>query len=301
MTKYRTVFLKIALTAVLTGYLLKIAGLGSMYEIVSYGNKVFFFYSCAIVPLFVAIKTFKWHLMARYSGATEGFSTSLSAVLLGLGFSIFTPFRAGEIVRVRYYKSVEKVMLAGLVLVDRVLDLLTILYLTLFFVTGQFSLTASISVFLVISALFSALFGLRGLRLTNGTNSTGAKSGKIYEYLGRLQLGFKILTPMNIVKLCAISLAVWALIMVQFYFIMNIYHLTPFKVVLASLPVIQLSNLFPITIGGIGVRENLSVLVMKVYAIPNQVAAMSAFTLYAIDILIPGMVGVVFFSIKRKQ
>ena len=78
------------------------------------------------------------------------------------------------------------------------------------------------------------------------------------------------------------------------------YHSSKFEVALASLPVIQLTNLVPITIAGLGVRENLSVLVMKTYNIPNEVAALGAFSLYMTDVLIPGIIGLILFGSKRN-
>ena len=65
--------------------------------------------------------------MARYAGAQENFFTSLKAMLIGLGFSILHQ-QGGEILRVKYYNSVDKIMLGGLVVVDRLIDLITILF-----------------------------------------------------------------------------------------------------------------------------------------------------------------------------
>jgi uncharacterized protein (TIRG00374 family) len=301
MLKSKILYVKILITAALIGYLLNAVGLRDMYHVIKGGSEIFFLCSCVFVPLFIVTKTLKWHLMTRYSGATEGFSTSLSAVLVGLGFSIFTPMRAGEILRVTYYKSVEKVVLGGLVIVDRLLDLLTVLYMCLYFVVEQYSLLTTLILFLVISSLFITLFVVRELPFSSSVAVKNRKAAKLWQYIGKLESCLKVLTPMNIIRLCGISFVVWAVAMVQFYFIMNTYHEAPFKVILAGLPIIQLSNLLPITIGGIGVRENLSVMVMRPYDIPQEVAAMSAFTLYAIDILIPGMVGWIVFSTKKGK
>jgi hypothetical protein len=70
---------------------------------------------------------------------------------------------------------------------------------------------------------------------------------------------------------------------------------------MSALPLIQISNLIPITIAGIGVRENLSVIVLSIYGVPEQVSAVCSFSLYLIDIMLPGIIGLVLFGFERKE
>lgn len=298
--KDKIFYIKITLTIVLIAYLIHSIGLSKIYQTISTGNASYFFIASLFIPIFVLIKTFKWHLMARYAGAQENFFTSLKAMLIGLGFSIFTPARAGEILRVKYYNSVDKIMLGGLVVVDRLIDLITILFLCIYFLSGQFGVLPLILILFINSILLLLLLQLKYVVYIYKLIPVKYRSDKINNFFEKLGTCSKALSPINIIIFSGISFFNWLIITLQFYFLINMYHSSKFEVALASLPVIQLTNLVPITIAGLGVRENLSVLVMKTYNIPNEVAALGAFSLYMTDVLIPGIIGLILFGSKRN-
>lgn len=298
--KDKIFYIKITLTIVLIAYLIHSIGLSKIYQTISTGNASYFFIASLFIPIFVLIKTFKWHLMARYAGAQENFFTSLKAMLIGLGFSIFTPARAGEILRVKYYNSVDKIMLGGLVVVDRLIDLITILFLCIYFLSGQFGVLPLILILFINSILLLLLLQLKYVVYIYKLIPVKYRSDKIYKFFEKLAACSGALSPINIIIFSGISFFNWLIITLQFYFLINMYHSSKFEVALASLPVIQLTNLVPITIAGLGVRENLSVLVMKTYDIPNEVAVLGAFSLYMTDVLIPGIIGLILFVSKRN-
>jgi hypothetical protein len=221
-------------------------------------------------------------------------------MLIGLGFSIFTPARAGEILRVKYYNSVDKIMLGGLVVVDRLIDLITILFLCIYFLSGQFGVFPIILIFLINSFLLLLLLRIKYVKNMYKLIPVKYRSDKIIIFFEKIGTCSKALNPGNMIILSGISFLNCLIIILQFYFLINIYHSSKFEVALASLPVIQLTNLVPITIAGLGVRENLSVLVMKTYNIPNEVAVLGAFSLYMTDVLIPGIIGLILFAFKRN-
>jgi hypothetical protein len=218
--------------------------------------------------------------------------------MVGLGFSIVTPARAGELYRAKYYESVEKVSLASLVVIDRIIDLVAILLLGIYFVIDQFGLYYSIIMLLINSCIVFVvgnLFKLRSLTARVG------KSNWIWGFVSKVTGCFNVLRMRNVILFVGMSLVNWIFITLQFYIIMNMYQTLKLKVVIASLPVIQLTNLLPITIGGIGVRESLSILVMDVYEVPSQIAAVGAFSLYLIDVLIPGIAGLILFWLGKDS
>ena len=141
--------LKVILTLILVIYLIKSIGVRDTFETIITGNINKFLLACSMIPLFLCLKVLKWHLMIRDAGAKEDFSTSIKAVLFGLGFGIFTPARAGEIMRVSCYSSINKIMTGGLVVVDRLIDLITILLLGTYFVLQHFGFFYASNLFLL--------------------------------------------------------------------------------------------------------------------------------------------------------
>jgi uncharacterized membrane protein YbhN (UPF0104 family) len=236
--------------------------------------------------------------MIRHAGADEKFLISVQAMLIGLGFGLFTPGRAGEIMRVQSYQSIDKVTIGGLVVLDRVIDLITILFLSVFFFLDK------VSEFILVccaTANLALLYCLRYLvKFHVILPRNWVSTGLIYQFLVKIGLCSSILSPFKVTLYSGISLTIWIVLMFQFYFLINMYQPCEFKVIFSSFPVIQLSNLLPITVGGIGVRESLAVYIMQPFNIAAQVAVIGAFSLYLIDIAIPGVIGLVLFAVIRN-
>ena len=277
--------------------MIKSIGVRDTFETIITGNINKFLLACSMIPLFLCLKVLKWHLMIRDAGAKEDFSTSIKAVLFGLGFGIFTPARAGEIMRVSCYSSINKIMTGGLVVVDRLIDLITILLLGTYFVLQHFGFFYASNLFLL-NIILLLILG-RALNIHKYFPSKH-KDTKFYRFIEKIGEGSKILTTRNLVIYSGISILNWMLVILQFYLLLNMYYFSTINVAISSLPIIQLSNLIPVTIAGIGLRENLSIYILQIYAIPNQVAALSAFILYFIDIFIPGLIGLLVFGLRRS-
>ena len=251
-----------------------------------------------LVPAFIWLKSSKWHLMARDAGATESFQTSCRAVLVGLGFGIFTPGRAGELMRAKPYASISKVTLAGLVVVDRLIDLITVVILSaLFFVDHMHPVFLWMALGVNVVALFSLRYVLQVHRLL----PKGLAAHRLQEILVKIGAGSCALTPRRVMAYATISFAIWFVVITQFYFFLNMYQRCDFKVALVTMPIIQFTNLVPVTIGGLGVREALSVYVLRPFGVQEPVAAIAALSVFVFDIALPGLVGLGLFALSRLR
>ncbi len=72
----------------------------------------------------------------------------------------------------------------------------------------------------------------------------------------------------------------------------------PAEVVL-YFPVITLSTILPITIGGLGVREGTAIYFLKRYQIPEAVAFNTFFTHFVIANVLAGLLGAIIFLVSR--
>jgi uncharacterized membrane protein YbhN (UPF0104 family) len=252
----------------------------------------------SLVPLFICLKSSKWHVMAKHAGATEDFRTSCRAVLVGLGFGIFTPGRAGELMRAKPYASVSKVTLAGLVVVDRLIDLITVVCLSaLFFVDRVHPILLWTAFGANVLALFSLKFVLQVHRLL----PAGWGGHRLNETLSKIGAGSVALTPRRVMTYAAISFVIWFVVIIQFHFFLNMYQRCDFAVALITMPVIQFTNLLPVTIGGLGVREALSVYVLAPFGVQEPVAAIAALSIFVFDIALPGLIGLGLFALARRR
>jgi uncharacterized protein (TIRG00374 family) len=72
------------------------------------------------------------------------------------------------------------------------------------------------------------------------------------------------------------------------------------KVVILVFPIIILTNVLPFTIGGLGVREGTSVVLLSMFSISKEIAINFAFLWFIVNTFIPGAIGVLMtWKIKR--
>ena len=78
------------------------------------------------IPMVVVhylLKTWKWRVLLRRRGVPAGFGLAARSLLAGIAMSLFTPMNLGELGRVLYLPGRSRSTLAGLVLVDKAIDL----------------------------------------------------------------------------------------------------------------------------------------------------------------------------------
>jgi uncharacterized membrane protein YbhN (UPF0104 family) len=63
---------------------------------------------------------------------------------------------------------------------------------------------------------------------------------------------------------------------------------------LAAYPLVIFANIIPVTIGGVGVREGVSAIILGRFRVAPEVAVSASFLLFCINTLLPGLIGAFF-------
>jgi len=89
---------------------------------------------------------------------------------------------------------------------------------------------------------------------------------------------------------------VWIIAAIQVYILSLNYALNiPFHLfILISITSVIVATMVPITIGGIGVREGVFVLLLAPFGVPSDVAFVLSFAGFLVKNLIPGVIGMIF-------
>jgi uncharacterized membrane protein YbhN (UPF0104 family) len=64
-----------------------------------------------------------------------------------------------------------------------------------------------------------------------------------------------------------------------------------FDIVFLTFPLVILTNVLPLTVGGLGIREGAAAALLSHYGVPTAEAALAAFLMFAINTALPGLVG----------
>lgn len=241
----------------------------------------------------VGLRWLKWHLLVRKAVGITSPKQTFASLLGGMAVAIVTPARVGELSRVAFLKSNRRAEAGGLVVVDRFIDLIVML---IFAAAGvlvlfqDFSLLALLS--LIVCFLLFTIFKLK-LFLQLGKEIVPSK--RIKDLLDAASTGLGRLSSFELGLNLFLTVSLTSLDVISLHTLVRSLGVDNFKAVAFVYPLIMLTNLLPITISGLGVRESTSILLFSKFAVSSAVAFNATFLSYVINSLTPAIFGIYFF------
>jgi hypothetical protein len=288
------IWLKVILTLVFLGLVIWIAN----------PSKIFLFWTELDLRIFggvIALKFFsdifkigKWKLLARIADDQISFWESARSFYGGMALAVVTPFAIGELGRGALTNSSKRAELSGLAILDKAIDLMTVLAFTiagLVLLAGRIEGVA-ISLVLYWSGLFAFVSFSRWIR-----QRWGAKN----DLLNRLVTVAAQVKMSTILQTGTLSLIYFALFYLQAYFILLSFGLPFPREVIFYFPLITLSTILPITIGGLGIREGTAVFLLRQYGLPEAVIFGTFFMHFIVANVLAGLLGVIAYFLPREK
>jgi hypothetical protein len=98
-----------------------------------------------------------------------------------------------------------------------------------------------------------------------------------------------------------IEIIVWVLAAIQVYIIAQAFtiNISFFEFILISIISVVISNILPISIGGLGIREGTFVFLLSKFGVQSEIAFVISISGFLVKILIPGLIGVLI-SFRKK-
>jgi len=237
---------------------------------------------------FLYLKALRWHLLLRAGAIHASFLESAISLIGGMGLGLVTPARIGELIRAAYLRDPRKLKIGGLVMIDKGLDVLVLAALS---VPGAWRLLGPLAgvAFLVVTIVGLCLVYSPGrlliwLRAVSFRFPPRARLERVWSSLESLSTR----ATTTYLVLTALSFVV---VLLQFGLILLSWRSWSFSVVALTFPLVILTNVLPLTIGGLGIREAAAVVLLGHYGVPPAHAALAAFLMFAINTALPGMAG----------
>ena len=250
-------------------------------DFIQQANWTFLVIASILTLPFVLLKTLKWHQLLKTNQPQTPYALALRSFLIGMGASLFTPARVGELARIACFPR-QRSEVFTLVIADKFIDMSTLL--------GCFLLS------LVLLSPWMGLVGIFGvgclwvLIYTGVSLTKGAKWISQKSWLAeRLRL-LRQLPRRLIVLNAGFACACFGLMSLQFYLLLSSLQPVGWQVGL-TLPIILVVSSLPISIMGLGLREGTAALLLSRYGVPMESAVAAAFSLFVINALLPGLVG----------
>jgi len=288
------IWLKTAITVALIALIVKMIGANKIVNAFSKADLRYLLGALLLPPVVVILGTEKWYQMVKRVSDALRRRNALISFLGGMSLGLLTPARIGEFGRVLFIKG-PKSELTGIAIVDKVIDLEVVLLIAIYatgvlFGTWAFLLTFLITILGIIFLYFPHVLTSFLDRIIH------LKFVPLKEKLLLLTRGINSV-PKKTISICiTYRLLMTVVDVLQFYLLIMAF--IPIKVIYALIayPLVMLINILPITIGGIGVREGVSALILTKFGIPPEYAVSASFLLFCVNTLLPGLAGSLFIS-----
>lgn len=252
--------------------------------------------------LFTFMKAVKWHVLVL-SGAGRGSSAAdaVKSYFVGMMGGLLTPGRVGEIARTVFLEKYDRGLIAYLVMVDKLFDVTAVLWLALpglYYYAHVPGLAGALLVLALLS--LGIFFPHLPPRWVKGLLGHGKKLAGIRQRLDLIQAQLAAISPRFKLKFLGFTLLCYATVICQFFWLVENYHHCRLWMIAVSQPLIMLTNILPLTIAGLGIREGAAVALLSPFGVPQPAAVSSAFMLFLLNTAIPALVGALLILVYRR-
>jgi uncharacterized membrane protein YbhN (UPF0104 family) len=293
---------KVACTVLLIALLLAWVKPGRIWASLAGSNPWLLALSLAFTPVVIGVKTLRWLLLARIQDPIS-FKEALGSYLAGLALAVWTPLAAGEAGRGLFVHTGDRAGLTGKVILDKLVDLSTV------------------SIFASFGLLMTEEPAVRGIAVTLLVIVTTAWSGMLLllprlekviagvdsGWMARLQLpavvsGLARTPYLQLALNMALSLVGFTVFYGQAFVLMRAFWAEAPWIVVPYFPIITLSTILSIAIGGVGIREWMAVLLLEQFGVAKSVAFNTFFVHFVMVQALPAVAGaVVIGSFRRRE
>lgn len=292
MKKYIALGFKIIVSFILLYLILDKLGVAQLVKNIVEGKLEFLCLGLLIGLLCNIIKIAKWSYL---TGSVHKYSfwVGFQSYTLGFCFGLLTPLRAGELGRALFYSKEYFPQIISLTVLDRGLDIIAVMILS---IAGSFLLIGNLfGIVIILSVVILIVFLYRFNVFVNILKKILPS-----KWLRKSILDFinhtANLNKKYISFSMGLSLLAFTLSVIELYFFVYAFDDVSMKAVALSIPLMSLSNLLPISIMGIGVREGVAFILLSKFNVSGYASVSAAFLSFVVNNLLLSAIGALFVS-----
>lgn len=244
-----------------------------------------------LLPLFLFFRIAKWRALVRQSSRRVGVVDIVRGYLWGMAVGLVTPGRTGELARIWAAGLPSRCI--GLFILEKGVEITAIMVLCLLSLATLDVVPLWVpagGLLLVVTCLSVWRRLVKGAALLVHRLLGWPSADQLH--------GFNwAVTQIRVGKCAAMSVLCLLIFCLQCYLMLNSAGQRYDLVVVRFVPLVFLANLAPITIGGLGLRETIGVLLLSGEGVPPAVA-MTSFALVSIaNLFLPAVVGAALYAL----
>jgi uncharacterized membrane protein YbhN (UPF0104 family) len=254
-----------------------------------------------LTPVVIALKIWRWLLLARTVNPDFSVPDAARSYLVGLALATVTPLAAGEAMRGMFVKGGSRAQLTGKTILDKFIDLAT---LSLFAGVGLLFIDDSLK--RGIGALLCFVFVAFVFALVVITPRLSGKLDHLTGIWAKLRIpqvtDAVLHTPgSQLLRTILISLVGFCVYYVQVMIVMRAFLPEASLELMVYFPIITLSTILPIGVGGTGVREATAVILLGTFGVDKAIAFNTFFIHFIIVQGFPSILGAIFLAAHKKD
>ena len=297
--------LKLGISMALLLAIFNFIGAGKIYDELMNASPYYLVLAAAFVPIQILFKAARWSSIINIFKSKISLKASYAYTLISQSFGIITPGRVGELVKAKFLVD-DTGMGYGrsifTIIIDKAFDVIAGALIALgglAFIWPKshakaFFAAAFIAYLLLMlfSLLFFSKIKKQILRLIL----------KLLPKKYKANFDGLIMPRMLYAKSLAYSMLILIALSVQGFFVSKaLYMDISFFVMLTLIPLMALSSSLPISIGGVGIREIVSISFLSSIGIPAEKSAVLSLLYTFITFGIPAIIGAILFFRRKKS
>jgi len=238
------------------------------------------------------VRVTKWRLLLLEGRIPSGRLESARSFFGAYALASVTPGRLGDLSRCMFTSSGGRTCVLAYTVADKLFDVLSALsfaVVSLFFLLPH--LVAAFGVAVWLGLIFFCVRGRKMLPRQDAFPAFLKRLHSVAQAAGSIRSG----------RLAALALFAGALDLCTLFFLLQAFHGAPFTVAMATYPWLVIAGGLPISLGGLGPREGLSVLLLAIFSIPSHVAVGVSLVFFAFTAVFPAALGAIWFVIEPPR
>lgn len=306
--------IKFIISAALIFWIVQGVDLAEIFAIIGSANVFVLVFAFIFKMAGYYISAVRWQILLRTQGGNASIPFLISSYWVGFFFNNILPSSiGGDVVRIydSWRAGTNRPAAVTVIFVDRFLGILALLMLVL----GTLLIPTPLTQQIPLSTL-GVLVGTIGLIVLcwlifvtpRSLANLAAKIrlpflSKFSATLGKIADAFEVFQQQKhaLVKGLLLSIALQINVVIYHYVVAEALNLSvPFYSYFITISIVTLVTTLPISINGIGVRENLFIFFFALFSVPRTEALAYSWLLYAI-LVIQGLLGGLVYAFRREM
>lgn len=298
-SNYIKLVFKSIVSVVLLVLVFRYIGLNKVYNEILSAKPSYIALSVLITFFPIYFMAARWKNIISLFKVNINLKSSVYYTFISTAFGLITPGRLGQFIKVKYLANDTKISYPKsfvTVIIDKAFDIAILILLALMgslfignIIWHKLLITAFIFYIIILVMIFiyyNKFFEIVGRFLPNKFKS-GLKNINIDRQL--------------YIKSLLLSLSIWAVYILQAFFILKALDVSklPIYIITSLVPLMALSSIIPISIGGIGVREIISIYFLSAMNIQAEKSAVFSLIYTFIGAGLPAIIGAALY-VKEK-